>query len=99
MNESWGWNPADERWKSPHQLIHTLCEVAGKGGNLLLNVGPMGDGALPARALERFAALEHWMARHGEAIVASDPGLAPWRFYGPSTRRGNRLFLHLVQRP
>jgi alpha-L-fucosidase len=99
MNESWGWNPTDGRWKSPRHLIHTLCEVAGKGGNLLLNVGPMGDGALPAQALERLAALEGWMARHGEAIVGTEPGLAPWQFYGPSTRRGNRLFLHLVQRP
>ena len=54
MNESWGYNPSDSRWKSARQLIHTLCEVAGRGGNLLLNVGPMGDGRLQPEALERF---------------------------------------------
>jgi alpha-L-fucosidase len=99
MNESWGWNPGDTHWKSPHQLIHTLCEVAGKGGNLLLNVCPTGDGTLPAPVLERLEALEGWMARHGESIVGTTPGLAPWQFYGPSTRRGNRIYLHLLMRP
>lgn len=99
MNESWGWNPDDGHWKSPHQLIHTLCEVAGKGGNLLLNVGPMGDGALPPQVLERLAIFERWMARHGESIVGTVPGLAAWQFHGPTTRRGARLYLHLLMRP
>jgi alpha-L-fucosidase len=99
MNESWGWNADDTRWKSPRQLIHTLCEIAGKGGNLLLNVGPMGDGHLPPAAIERLAALEGWMSRHDESIAGTTPALAPWQFYGPSTRRGARLYLHLLMRP
>ena len=56
MNESWGWNPADTDYKSPRSLVHTLCEVVGRGGNLLLNVSPMGDGSLPPEQVER---LEH----------------------------------------
>ncbi len=99
LNESWGYNPRDANFKSARQLIHTLCEVAGKGGNLLLNVGLMGDGRLQPEALERLDAVEQWMSRNGESITGTMPGLEPWQFYGPSTRRGDRLYLHLLMRP
>lgn len=99
INESWAYNPADPALKSPRQLIHTLCEVAGRGGNLLLNVGPMGDGALPPELIERLDVVEAWMARHGESILDTLPGLEPWQFYGPSTRRGETVYCHLLMRP
>ncbi len=99
MNESWGYNPSDTQYKSPRQLIHALCEVAGRGGNLLLNVGPMGDGRLPAEQVERLEIVAQWMARHGECIVGTTPGVEPWQFYGPSTRRADRIYLHLLLRP
>ena len=99
INESWGWNPSDTNWKSPRQLVHTLCEVAGKGGNLLLNVSPMGDGRLPAEITSRLDGVRAWMDNNGESIVGTVPGLEPWQFYGPSTRRGNRVYLHLLMRP
>lgn len=99
INESWGYNPDDKEFKSSRKLIHTLCEVAGRGGNLLLNVGPMADGALPPELLDRLSVMEEWMARNGESIVGAEPGLEAWQFYGPSTRRGNRIYLHLLMRP
>ncbi len=99
INESWGWNPVDRSFKSGRQLVHTLCEVAGKGGNLLLNVGPQGDGSLPAETLSRLAVVERWMAANGESIVGTEPGLAPGQCYGPSTRRGDRVYVHLLMRP
>jgi alpha-L-fucosidase len=99
INESWGYNPSDTSWKSARALIHTLVEVAGKGGNLLLNVSPMDDGRLPPEQAERLGTIGHWMARHGESVVGTQPGLEPWQFYGPSTRRGDRIYLHLLMRP
>ena len=99
MNESWGWNPSDTEWKSARRMIHTLCEIAGKGGNLLLNVSPTGDGSLPAENVERLEAIERWMSRNGESIVGTEPGLEPWQFYGPSTKRGGTAYLHLLMRP
>ncbi len=99
MNDSWGFNPDDAHYKSTRELVHTLCEVAGRGGNLLLNVSPRGDGALPAEQSAVLAELGVWMKRHGDSIVGTEPGLEPWQFYGPSTRRGNRIFLHLLLRP
>jgi alpha-L-fucosidase len=99
MNESWAWNPADRDYKSARALVHALCEVAGRGGNLLLNVSPMGDGALPDEQVARLEAIAGWMDTHADAILDTQPGLEPWQFYGPSTRKGARLFLHLLMRP
>jgi len=99
INDSWGWNPTDTNHKSARALVHTLCEVAGRGGNLLLNVSPTGDGSLPAVQVERLDALAAWMAVHGESIVDTQPGLEAWQFYGPTTRRGRTVYLHLLLRP
>jgi alpha-L-fucosidase len=99
MNDSWGYVPADAEYKSARSLVHTLCEVAARGGNLLLNVSPRGDGSLPAEQVERLEAIGSWMRRHGRSIVDTEPGLAPWQWYGPSTRAGDRVFLHLLSKP
>lgn len=99
MNMSWGYNAGDDRYKSAASLVHTLCEVAGRGGNLLLNVGPDGSGAVPPPQRERMAALGDWLARHGEAIYATEAGLRPWQFHGPTTIRANVLYCHLLAQP
>lgn len=99
MNESWGYSPADTDEKSSHELIHTICAVASRGGNLLLNVGPMGDGSLPPWQVERLDAITRWMSRHGDAILDTTPGLEAWQFDGPTTRKGDRIFLHVLARP
>jgi alpha-L-fucosidase len=99
MNHSWGWNPADTAYKTGRTLIHTICEVAAKGGNLLLNVSPRGDGSLPDEQVERLEAVARWMERHGEAIRATRPGLEPSQFYGPSTTRDGSVYLMALMRP
>ena len=99
MNESWGYNTADNNYKSARDLVHTLCEIAGKGGNLLLNVSPMGDGRIPPAQQERLEAVAQWMSRYGESILNTQPGLEPWQFYGPSTRKDNFYYLHLLMKP
>ena len=98
MGGSWGYQP-DDTYKSPATLVRTVCEVAGRGGNLLLNVGPGPDGALPAPQVERVGAIAGWMGRHGEAIGGTTAGLEPWQWYGPSTRRGDRTYLFAPWRP
>ncbi|MDP9180877.1 MAG: alpha-L-fucosidase [Chloroflexota bacterium] len=99
MNESWGYNPDDPDYKSSRRLVQTLCEIAGKGGRMLLNLGPRGDGTLPPEQLERLGAVKEWMQRNGDSIIGTMPGLEPWQFYGPTTRRGDTLYLHLLMRP
>src|SRR5207253_304341 len=67
--------------------------------NLLLNVSPTGTGALPREQVERLEAIATWMGAHGEAVKGTTAGLEPWQFYGPTTRRGERVYLHLLMRP
>jgi alpha-L-fucosidase len=99
MNETWAYNPSDTRYKSARQLVHALCEVTSRGGNFLLNVSPTGTGALPPEQSERLAVITAWMQKYGEAVTGTRPGLEPWQFYGPSTRKGDRVYLHLLMRP
>jgi alpha-L-fucosidase len=99
MNETWAYDPSDRRYKSARELVHTLCETAGRGGNLLLNVSPRGDGSLPPEQVERLEAIAGWMEANAASIHDTGPGLESWQLYGPSTRRGERIFLHLLLRP
>jgi len=99
LNDSWGFNPDDTHYKSPRAIVNTLCETAAKGGNLLLNISPMGDGVIPEQQCERLDAVAAWMSHHARAIHDTTPGLEPWQFYGPSTRCGDVINLMLVMRP
>jgi alpha-L-fucosidase len=99
MNDTWGFKRNDDHWKSRQQLIRNLADAASKGGNFLLNIGPTSGGLIPPPSVERLEAIGEWMGRNNEAIVGTDPGLEPWQFYGPSTRRGNRVYLHVLMKP
>lgn len=99
MNTSWGYVPADTSYKTATGIVHTLCEIAGKSGNLLLNVSPRADGTLPPEQVERLEAVGEWMAKHGDALYGTEAALEPWQFYGPSTKRDDKIFLHCLWRP
>jgi alpha-L-fucosidase len=99
MNDSWGWRPKDPNYKSPRDLAVYLADVVSRGGNLLLNVSPMGDGALPEVQVSRLKELGAWIASHGQALIGVRPAPASVDFYGPATVRDNRLYLHLIAQP
>ncbi|MEP6591178.1 MAG: alpha-L-fucosidase [Gemmatimonadota bacterium] len=94
MNDNWGFKASDHNWKSPRQLAELLVETASKGGNLLLNVGPRGDGTFPPESVERLEALGAWMRFAGKAIYGTTASLlaSPGGFR--STTAGARQ-LHL----
>lgn len=87
MNRHWGWNRADTGWKSTSTLIRTLVDVASKGGNFLLNVGPQADGAFPALAVERLEAIAGWMKVHGAAIHGTNASPLDAQGFGRVTMR------------
>jgi alpha-L-fucosidase len=99
MNTSWGYVPKDTSYKSATGIVHTLCEIAGKSGNLLLNVSPRADGSLPPEQVERLEAVGEWVRAHGHAIYGTEAALEPWQFYGPSTKKDDSIFLHCLWRP
>ena len=73
LNNHWGYNSHDKQWKSPETIIHNLCDIASKGGNYLLNVGPTSEGLIPQPSVDRLAEVGAWMKVNGEAIYDSGP--------------------------
>lgn len=89
----WGYT-IGERWRPADVLLDMLVEAAGKGGNLLLNVGPRPDGKLPPEFVERMEKIGAWMDLHGEAIYGSEAGeVCEFITYGRQIRKGNSLYL------
>ncbi len=99
MNDHWGYNAADQNWKSATELIRKLAEVASKGGNFLLNIGPTAEGRWPEPAVERLEIIGRWMRRHGEAIYGTVASPFAHLSWGVAIRRGNRLYLHVFEWP
>lgn len=81
MNGSWGYKSWDNKWKSTETLIRNLVDIASKGGNYLLNVGPKEDGTIPQESIDRLKQIGAWMKVNGEAIYAtkaSPLAALPW---------------------
>ncbi|MFD2114559.1 alpha-L-fucosidase [Paenibacillus yanchengensis] len=100
---SWGYYRDEETWKSVDTLIKMLVDTVGKGGNLLLNVGPTGRGEIDERAVDRLKGMGEWMRRHDRSIYGctaapdSLPCPEDCRFtYNPET---NRLYIHIFSWP
>jgi alpha-L-fucosidase len=72
MNDTWGFKTNDHNWKSSEALIHNLVDVAAKGGNYLLNIGPKSDGTIPPETVTRLADMGKWLKVNGEAIYATN---------------------------
>ena len=92
MNGMWGYKIKDQDYKDSK----TLIRAAGMGADLLLNVGPQPNGELPAAALGRMKEIGEWMRSNGETIYATEAGPFPEQSWGTSTRKGDRLFLHVM---
>ncbi len=103
MNRNWGYNKSDTAWKSTEGLLHRLADIASKGGNFLLNVGPMANGEFPPESVERLQGIGRWMAVNGESIYgteASPFGTMEWgRVTMKRAKEGFRLYLHVFDAP
>lgn len=99
MCDNWSYVPADHNYKSLHEIVRTLAEVTAKGGNLLLNIGPRGDGSLAPEQAELLRGLAGWMAVNREAVIGVSAGLEPWQYYGPSTSAGDTVYLLALAEP
>ena len=96
MNGMWGYKIIDQNYKTTRQLVHYLVNTAGKGANLLMNIGPQPNGCLPATAVQRLKEMGEWMQTYGTTIRATQAGDIPVQQWGATTRRGDRLFVHIL---
>ena len=96
MNGMWGYKLVDQEYKSTETLIQYLVSAAGKGANLLMNIGPQPNGELPATAMSRLREIGEWTREFGETIYGTTAGDIPVQPWGVTTRKDNRLFVHIM---
>jgi alpha-L-fucosidase len=104
MNRNWGYNRADREFKPTQTLVRHLVDIASKGGNFLLNVGPTANGEFPAESVERLAQIGRFMEVAGESIRGTSASPFPSLPWGRCTQRrldaaSTRLYLHVWDRP
>ncbi len=103
MNTSWGYKWYDNNWKSPQTLIQMLVDIASKGGNLLLNVGPTAEGLIPDSSIVRLEQMGMWMKQNGESIYGTSASpffKLPWGRCTQKVVDGNTiLYLHVFNWP
>jgi alpha-L-fucosidase len=99
MNDTWGFKSKDNNWKTTTTLIRNLIDIASKGGNYLLNVGPTSEGIIPIPSVERLQEVGAWLKINGESIygtTASPFAYLPW---GRATTKNYKLYLHVFDYP
>jgi alpha-L-fucosidase len=94
MNDSWGFQRADDDWKSPKTIVRNLLTCARDQGNYLLNIGPMGDGSIPEPSVQILTNVGKWMDTHADLIHHSDRCQVKRSEFALFTRQGNTLFIH-----
>ena len=96
ISGAWGYNKSDRNFKSAPDLIRYLVRAAGANANFLLNIGPMPTGKVQPEFVERLHAVGVWMEKNGETIYATRGGPIAPRNWGVTTRKGNTIYLHVL---
>jgi alpha-L-fucosidase len=99
MNDHWGYNKNDHNWKSTRSIIQMLADIASKGGNYLLNVGPTAEGLFPQESIDRLQEIGRWMKTNGDAIYGTQASPFIKLEWGRCTQKkiesGTRLYFHV----
>jgi alpha-L-fucosidase len=103
MNNNWGFNRHDNNWKSSEDLIRKLIDIASKGGNFLLNIGPTSEGLFPQQSIDRLKDIGSWMKTNSESIYGTRASPFKKLSWGRCTQKtiagGTRLYLHVFDWP
>ena len=99
INNTWAYNKNDHNFKSEQTLIRSLVEVASRGGNFLLNVGPQPDGQIQPEFQQRLRAIGEWLTLNGDSIYGSTYGPVQGVSGLRTTAKGKSLYVHLFDWP
>jgi len=98
-NESYGYSKFDKSHKPVSSFIRLLAKSASRGGNLLMNIGPMGDGEFAPEDTKILNGIGAWMSKNSVSIYGTTKTPLPFQSWGVSTRKGNLLYLHVFDWP
>src|SRR5207248_11717933 len=99
INNQWAYNQKDRDFKSAQFLIRGLVEVASRGGNFLLNVGPRPDGTIQPEFQELLRAIGDWLSINGDSIYGTTYGPVQGMGSIRTTAKGNKIFVHVLEWP
>jgi alpha-L-fucosidase len=99
LNTTWGYSQFDQDWKTPGVVIRRLVEIVSKGGNYLLNIGPMPDGSIPQPSIATLTEVGRWMSKNSESIYGTSASTLPEFPWGRATVNGSKLYLHVFSWP
>ncbi len=103
INTTWGYSQHDHAWKPARTLIRNLVDIASKGGNYLLNIGPMADGTVPPETVTRMHEIGRWMQVNGASIYGTTASPFAALKWGRCTKKvsddSTTLYLHVFDWP
>ncbi|MEP5341314.1 MAG: alpha-L-fucosidase [Algibacter sp.] len=98
-NESYGYSESDKSHKTPEYLVRVLVKAVARGGNMLLNIGPKGDGIIDTPDINILEGISHWMNVNKASIHGTVRTTLPVQAWGESTRKKNTFYLHVFDWP
>ena len=99
MNNSWGFNIADRKYKTSKALLHYIIKAASLNANFLLNVGPMPDGTIQSEFADTLKVIGKWMEQHSETIYGTRGGVIKEQYWGVVTAKEKIWYAHIITNP
>lgn len=97
MNDAWGYNMTDRKFKSVPALIHYMVNAAGRNANFLLNVGPKPNGQIQKEFTDTLAAMGRWMKTNGASLYGTRGNVVPEQDWGVVTANAKNYFVHILR--